>query len=318
MLKNLYKRRAGDRYDGWRVRDIDPAMSIVPFIMRTRIDSQCYFDATIDLEPMEKFIRAHKEDMPGLSIMNIVIAAMVRAVSQRPYVNRFVVYNKLYAHNDIRICTMVRRSMGTRGNEIPILPVFSPFDTLPDVMQRINQEIYNTRETDEKNASDKAAGLGKLPPWLFRLIVKIFYALDAIGLLPKGIHTASPYHCSAFLTNMGSLGIGPVYHHLYEFGTLSFFSAMGKKERIETIDVFGNHKVKRVMGFRCVIDERICDGHYWAVTIRYLIKLLAKPEVLMAPPARVVLDDGIRHKLWHDPNEGREAAGETEAEDDEE
>lgn len=314
MLKNLFKRRLGDRYDGWRVRDIDPALTIVPFVMRTRVDSQCFFDEAIDLEPLEIFIKAHKDDMPGLSIMNIVIAAIVRTVSQRPYVNRFVVYNKLYAHNDIRICTMVRRSMATRGNEIPILPVFSPFDTLPDIAKKINEEIYKTRETDEKNASDKAAGLGKLPPFLFRFIVKIFYMLDAIGLLPKGIHTASPYHTSAFLTNMGSLGIGPIYHHLYEFGTLSFFAAIGKKQRVETIDASGNRKVKRTMGLRCVIDERICDGHYWAVTLRYLVKLLAKPEVLMSPPARVVIDDGIRRPLWHDPNEGRAPAVEIENE----
>lgn len=35
-----YKRRFGDRYDGRRLRSLDPFYKIIPFIMRSRIDSQ--------------------------------------------------------------------------------------------------------------------------------------------------------------------------------------------------------------------------------------------------------------------------------------
>lgn len=305
-MKQYFKRIPGDRYDGWRVRDIDTVYTLVPFLLRTRIDSQCFFEETVELDPLETFVKKHRDDIPGLTILHVVIAAMVRAISQRPYVNRFIVYNKLYTHNDIRISLMIKRTMGDRGEETPVMPVFDPFDALADVVQKINGEIELNKETDEKNSTDVTAGvLGKLPPFLLRFVVGVIRVLDNIGLLPKSIHKASPYHCSAFITNVGSLGIGPIYHHLYEFGTCSFFVAMGKKVKREGVDKDGRPLQHRTIGFKYVIDERVCDGHYYALTMRYLRKLLNDPTPLLDPPAKVVLDDGIGRPPVFDPNQNR-------------
>ena len=54
---NKPKRRFGDRYDGYRIRDIDPIYQIVPSIMRTRLDSQVFFDHESDFTELEKFVR---------------------------------------------------------------------------------------------------------------------------------------------------------------------------------------------------------------------------------------------------------------------
>lgn len=302
-MKKYFKRRLGDRYDGWRVRDIDNIYTMVPFLLRTRIDSQCFFEEEIELEPLEDFVKKHRDEIPGLTILHVVIAIMVRAISQRPYINRFIVYNKLYAHNDIRISLMIKRTMGDRGEETPIMPVFDPFDTLADVVRKITDEIDQNKETDEKNSTDKTARfLGNLPPFLLRIVVFFVRWLDNIGLLPKGVHGASPYHCSAFITNVGSLGIGPIYHHLYEFGTCSFFVAMGKKVKREGVDKDAKPIQHRTIGFKFVVDERVCDGHYYALTMRYMRKLLNNPTPLLSPPPKVVLDDGIGRPPVYDPN----------------
>ena len=50
--------------------------------------------------------------------------------------------------------------------------------------------------------------------------------LDKKGRLPKSIIEASPFHTSAFITNVGSIGIDSIYHHIYNFGTTSLFFAM--------------------------------------------------------------------------------------------
>lgn len=56
--------------------------------------------------------------------------------------------------------------------------------------------------------------------------------LDKHGILPKAIIKASPFHTSAFLTNVASLGIDAIYHHLYDFGTTGIFLAMGKRKKL--------------------------------------------------------------------------------------
>ena len=88
---------------------------MIPFFLRKRLDAQNYFQERIPIDNIEAFIKEHKEEMPGLSIMHVVIAAMVRLVSQRPYLNRFVVWNKLYARNYFNVSMVVKRSLTDSG-----------------------------------------------------------------------------------------------------------------------------------------------------------------------------------------------------------
>lgn len=46
--------------------------------------------------------------------------------------------------------------------------------------------------------------------------------LDHWNLLPEAVLKASPFHTTVFLTNLKSLGIDSIFHHLYEFGTNGF------------------------------------------------------------------------------------------------
>lgn len=83
MMRDYYKKMPGDRKDGWKLRNVPLFFTVVPFIMRTRLDSQNYYEETLDVEPMMDFLKAHKEDMPNISMMTIFVAAMVRMISQR-------------------------------------------------------------------------------------------------------------------------------------------------------------------------------------------------------------------------------------------
>lgn len=293
-MQSQFQKRRRDRYDGWRVKPADPVMDLVPYVLRTRIDSQVLFEDEIPLTGIDEFIKQYAADIPGVSIMHILIAAMVRQISQRPYLNRFIVHNKLYAHNSIKVSVAIKRGLSDKGGEAVIKPEFEPEDTVVDVVRKIEAEIDATKPKDAENETDKTAKiLGKIPSWIKRPFVNLMYRFDRHGMLPKAIEEASPWHTSAWLTNIGSLGIDSVYHHLYEFGTCSLFVAMGKKNREVITDADGNERVEKSIRLRFVTDERICDGHYYAVSMRYFKKLLLKPEQLLKPPHEVVYDDEI-------------------------
>ena len=108
--------------------------------------------------------------------------------------------------------------------------------------------------------------------------------------MPGAIRRASPFHTSVFITDIGSLGIKPIYHHLYDFGTTSIFIAFGAKEEEQVLDEAGRVVVRRSVGLKIVNDERICDGHYYASAFKYTLKLLLHPERLEVSPERVVED----------------------------
>ncbi len=129
-----------------------------------------------------------------------------------------------------------------------------------------------------------------------RFVVFLFVWLDKVGLLPRTIEQASPWHTSLFLTNIGSIGIESIYHHLYEFGNCSVFAAMGKKSKRHIVDREGELKSFRSILLKFVVDERICDGFYYASSLRMLNKILHNPSVLLTPPEKVFVDEGVGAK----------------------
>lgn len=300
MLYQDRKRKFGDRYDGFKLRKIDTLFYIIPLIMRTRIDSLVYFEDEIDITEVEHFIREHRRtDIKNLSMLLVFMSAIVRLYAMRPRLNRFVAGKNVYARNSMRISLSVKRNLTIHGEETTIMPEFDPEDTLYDICRKFGdtyeKEVEEVKDADYGgNETDIVAkAIGICPMFIKSFIVWAARNLDKVGLLPKFINHASPFHSSAFITDMGSLGIGPIYHHLYEFGTCSVFFAMGKKETKTVSADDGSTEKRRIINIKIVADERICDGYYYASSMRILKKLIRHPEQLLLPPEAVYEDDAI-------------------------
>jgi len=292
-----YNWSIGDRYDGWRVRKVDAIFSVVPFILPKRTDSEVFFAVKVPVDTIENFVREHKKEMPGLSIMDVVIASLVRLISQRPYINRFIVWNKIFARNHVSFSIAIKRSMTIEGEETVVKPYYLPTDTLQDVVRKTNEELQSNQQVGQENSSDAISKfMGFLPDFLLRSVIYSVKQLDKIGLMPKFFFEASPFHTSIFLTNLGSIGIESIYHHLYEFGTCSAFAAMGKKSSKKILNNDGKIGSTKTIELKFVLDERICDGFYYASAMRLLEKILANPTALLMPPEEVIIDEGVGKK----------------------
>jgi hypothetical protein len=292
-----YRWSLGDRYDGWRIRKGDGMFMVVPFILPKRVDSEVFFSVKIPIDTVDEFIRSHKNEIPQLSIMHVVMAAIVRLFSQRPYLNRFIVWNKVFARNHISFSLVIKRSMSDEGEETVIKIYFLPTDTLQDIARKVALVLDDNKQEGQENSSDAISKvLSFFPDFLLRGVVFCVKQLDRIGLMPKFFFDASPFHASLFLTNLGSIGIESIYHHLYEFGTCSVFAAMGKKSRKNEVNKDGSITPTKSMLLKFVLDERICDGFYYASSMRMLEKIFADPSVLLLPPEEVIVDKGVGQK----------------------
>ena len=289
-----YTRRFGDRYDGYRLKNIDPFFYIIPQIMRTRVDSQVYFDSEIDITELEKFVRDKSQsDIPGLKMYHVYIATMIRLFALRPYLNRFAINGKIFQRNYISASMAIKRR-SDKEETTTLKITFEPTDTLKDVVEKFNRIVELNKDVIDENGTDKTAKLlGSLPTWLLHGAIALLMFMDRHGILPKLINKVSPFHTSFFITNMGSLGIPPIYHHIYEFGSTSIFLAIGNKKSINELNDEGTPESRRKMGLKVVADERICDGAYYANSMRMLSRLVKNPEQLLTPPDHVVVDNGI-------------------------
>lgn len=288
------KRRWGDRYDGYRVRKLDLPFWLIPNIMRTRTDSQIFFNEAIGIGELDRYIKKKRaSDIPNLRLVHVVLAATLRIFVNRPRLNRFIAGKKIYAHNNIRFSMSVKRSLTDDGEESEILPVFEPTDTIYEVVEKFEAALKECCDEQTKNANktDKVNRLlSHIPTWLKSFVVFLMRNLDKIGLMPKAVYHASPFHSSAYITDVGSLGIDSIYHHLYEFGTTSCFIAVGKKEFVPFLKGDGTVGERKIINFRFVLDERICDGHYYAASIKQFKRFIKHPELLELSPETIPED----------------------------
>ena len=93
----MIKRRFGDRYDGYRVRNSDPTNVIIPYLMKERNDALVYFDCELDLTKVEEIIRQKRKEGMDIGVLDYTMAALVRCMSQYPRANRFIAGRRLYA-----------------------------------------------------------------------------------------------------------------------------------------------------------------------------------------------------------------------------
>lgn len=286
------RRRLGDRYDGRLLRTIAPFYKIVPYIMKERVDAQNFFDEKIYINNAEEFIRLKRhEGLEGLSFFHIIVAAMVRILSQKPGLNRFIAGQKIYARNEIFISFAVKKELTEEGLETTIKLKFNPADTLKDIVEKVNEAIKANKESSSENDTDKTAKIIMgLPGFIIKFFIGLLKTLDYYGLMPKALNNVSPFHTSVFITDLGSLGIQPVYHHLYEFGTTSIFLAFGPKQKEKIIDRNNNIVNKKYVNLRLVTDERTVDGYYYAGAFKLLRRYIQFPEALEFPPEKVIED----------------------------
>ncbi len=288
------KRRLGDRKDGYRLRKADPFFRIIPYIMKEKNDAHVFFEDRIYLEDTDKLIRKLRKEGVKVGFLHIVIASMVRTISQKPKINRFVVGRKTYARNEISFSLAIKKEMNEKTEETVIKIIFEPTDTIYDVVEKVNNEVEKNKNTGEENNTDKFAKLITFMPG-FAIRFSMFMArfLDDHGLLPRFVTDLSPFHSSIFITDLGSLGIKSVYHHIYNLGTNTLFIAFGIKAKEQVIDMDNNVKIRKAIDIKTVVDERIVDGYYFANAIKLAKTLMTHPDALLVPPKEVIIDDEI-------------------------
>lgn len=278
--------------EGRRIKGGIPMDAVSPFIMPNRTGASNTFFTTVNIEKCEQLIREKRaEGMTGLGMIHIFMAAYVRVVSQLPGINRYIRRQRVYARNGIEICMAIKKVMELNAPETVLKLNALPDDTLDTIYYQLSSQIEINKQVGDHNDMDTAARiLVKLPSVLLRFTVWVLRLLDYFGLLPRFLTKLSPFHGSLFITNMGSLGMPPIYHHLYDFGNLPVFIAMGAKRTEYNMNKDGEVEKNRVIDFTVVCDERICDGHYYATAFKKLKKYIENPEQLLSQPEKIFED----------------------------
>jgi hypothetical protein len=287
-LEEKRKKRWGDRRDGTLIRDVDALHLIMPYLYPNKTDNEAFISERIDLTPINEYIARKNQELAESELepykfFYILLAAIVKTVTLRPKMNRFIKGGRMYQRDDLSLAFVVKKQFNDDAEEALAFIKFDENTTLNDVRIRLGEEIHACRGERGDNSTDQMELITKLPNWLLRFAMWILHKLDYYGHVPYDLIKTDPNHASVFITNLGSIGLKSGYHHLSNWGTNSIFVIIGEKKMSPFYDENGNITMKETIDLGLTLDERIADGYYYSKTVKLLKHLLAHPELLELP-----------------------------------
>ncbi len=281
-----YRPRYGDRMDGRLIRSTPPLDKCSPYFMVTRNTSSNLISDSVEVSNMQRYIhQKRREGLKHFGITHVLLAAYVRCCAEFPAVNRFVSGQKVYKRYTIDVNMMVKKEMLASSPETAIKVIFDPADDANAVYEKFDAAVQKAKENLAlEDDFDKAAAIfNYVPGLLLKFLIWLIKTMDYFGILPLELINLSPFHGSLFITSMGSLGIPPIYHHLYDFGNVSQFCAFGAKRTEYILGPEGDVITKKFVDYKFVTDERIVDGFNYAAVFKRMRSLLMRPDQLDTP-----------------------------------
>ncbi|MCF0136038.1 MAG: hypothetical protein HUJ69_06400 [Lachnospiraceae bacterium] len=267
------------RVDGVRIKHGDPMYTVVPHIMTERSDSMNMIELFIPIKPMNLYIKEKREQGIEISHLALILAAFTRTVAEFPSLNRFIVNRKIYARKGIQIGMVVLKPEGETMNKFYL----DPADDIFTVNQKLLDYVTENRKQAAENPTDKIISFLVGVPGVLRAGVALIKWADKHGLLPQAVVDMSPMHESMVITNLASIGTNHIFHHIYNFGTVSEIVAMGNLRNMPKKGI-GATGFERCLPMGVVMDERIASGVYFSRAFRKLENYLKDPHLLEGPP----------------------------------
>jgi hypothetical protein len=256
---------------------VHPYRRLMFHIMPTRTESLVYFDTYVAAERLEAYLeRAHPKF--GAHITHAVVAAAGVGLAATPRMNRFVAGRRLYQRDGRWITFSMKRAKLDRDAKLATVKLqMLDGETFPALCARIDGSI-NVERSGKRTAADREFDLfNLLPRPLLRGAAWLLATIDYFNLLPGAFIATDPLYTSVFVANLGSLGMGAAFHHLYEYGTCPLFVMVGRIEEQPGV-VDGTVVPVRRLHLRFTYDERIDDGLNARFGIDAMQRVLEDPE----------------------------------------
>lgn len=268
----------GARPDGHLATEVPGYRRFMPALMPTRNGSIVFFDRVVEVAAAERFVAETRAAHPELhpTLFHVVLWSLGRMVDRHPHLNRFLAGGRLYDRDGIWISFTVKTELSDDGALVEVKHCCDPTQPFVDFVRDMESSITAARAGVE-NAADKELSLFlHLPPVMRRGVVLLAGLANDLNLLPRAFIAGDPFFASAFVTNLGSVGIDSAFHHLYEYGTIPLFCTFGLvHDGVVARD--GKPVVARVASLKFSYDERVEDGLYAAKALEYLCSMLADP-----------------------------------------
>ena len=275
-------RKWGDRYDAYRIRDIDGMHFYMAYLMPKRTEAEVYINEKIDVTELLSYIKEKNQSGERkVTLFHCIIAAVARTIKMRPLLNRYISGKRYYMRHEISMGFTIKKRFSDHSEET--LMIYRPKDSenLCDITDRISPKVTEAKREDKGQSVDDILNIvKKLPKPVMTLFMAFMNFVDRHGWMPKSFSSVDTNYCTVLLSNLGSIKCDAVYHHLNNMGTNGIVITIGEIHKEMMIDENGNLETRDVINLGVTLDERIADGFYFARSLKLIKHLFKNPELL--------------------------------------
>jgi pyruvate/2-oxoglutarate dehydrogenase complex dihydrolipoamide acyltransferase (E2) component len=248
--------------------------------MKRRNDSIVLFSEVMNAEPLLDYIQKKKEEGTSITFFQMLLLAMIKVMKERPALNRYVIGRRIYQRKAIDISFVAKRDMSDESEETVVNIRVKDGEPFENIVGKIIGGIRSAKEGAVKEDDKLISAFMRLPRCVLRALLRIIEWYDFYFDTPKLLRGVDPLRCSAFVANLGSVGIEAPYHHLYEWGTCSIFMAVGRIKPTPYVTEAGTVEAQNMVEIKISLDERIADGFYFARSLDIFKHYIQNPNLL--------------------------------------
>jgi len=258
-----------------------------------RTKNEAVLGEVLDLTEVDKYLEKKNAENPAFKYtwFHFITAAIAKTVLLRPKMNYFIAGGHYYERNKIKIAFNVKRKFSDDAEEA--MAKFVLIEDGPSPVEQVHD--YVEKFVNKVRGENKTVGITNaldivkiLPRPLFRLLAWALLKMEYYGIYPRSLAEDDPSYSSVYITNLGSIKMHADYHHLFDWGNMSFFVVISEKKLRPFFNEDGTYTMRNTIKLGLTIDERIADGYYFAKSLRLLRHLFAHPELLDEPAATPV------------------------------
>jgi hypothetical protein len=236
-----------------------------------------YLKFDIDVTDTLAWFKAYEQETGKKMSMVVYYAACAgRVFHEYPKLNRYVSGHRVFQRSDVSISVSAKKALKDGAKVVLLKLPIKADDSPTTVLERFTSMLSHGRSGEELHQEKEVGLFLKLPPFMLGLFIKLAMWVDRRHWLPGIFVDPDPMFTSMVVANLGSIGMGAGYHHLYEWGNCPFFAVMGRAtERPVVRD--GEVVIRSILELKVSFDERVEDGLKCAIGLKTLKELMEDP-----------------------------------------
>lgn len=267
------------------VKNLDAFHIIMPYLVPGRTNNEAVLTEEVDIENIQKYVDKKNAENPSYKYtwFQVITAAIAKTIYLRPKMNYFITGRKFYERTEIQTAFVVKRTFDDHSEESCAKWILdpdggAPIEQLHFFLEKFVNKVRVNKEID--HSSQTMNVFKYIPSFLLSLVFGVIKLMDRWGIYPRSFQLDDPCYSSVFITNLGSIKMDADYHHIFNWGTNSFFVVVSEKKKRLVVHDDGTTDIRDTIKIALTIDERIADGYYFAKSVKLLKQILQNPELL--------------------------------------